>query len=158
MRRRWAMRAMAGLAGIVVLGAWNGPASADAQDPRSPIDLVQTSLNAPGKMKAGKKVRVSDELECVGDEPSPLTFTYFYLSKDDTLDAGDILVGGRRVPPLGRGRVHQDITSIEIPATVAPGPYYLIARANATNTAVERYLDNNTRANKVTIQPVDVKK
>lgn len=146
------------VAAFVILVGSGDEAGLVAQDRRSPIDLVQVSLNAPGKMKIGKKIRVSDELECVGDEPSPLSFTYFYLSKDDKYDADDLPIGGRRVPPLSRGAVSQDFTAVEIPATVEPGVYYLIARANATNTVVERYLDNNIRATKVTIQPADVKK
>lgn len=140
--------------------AGGGPLSADVaatQERLSPVDLVQTTLNAPGKVKIGKKFRIMDELESVGDSTATMSVTYFYLSKDDKLDDTDIAIGARRVPPLARGRVSQDFTEATIPGTVEPGRYYLIAMANATKTVDERYLDNNTRANKITVEPADKK-
>ena len=74
----------------------------------SPVDLVQTTLNAPGKIKVGKKFRVMDELESVGESSAAMSVTYFYLSKDDKVDAIDIVVAGRRVPPLRSGSVNRN--------------------------------------------------
>ncbi len=128
------------------------------QNQLSPVDLVQTTINAPGKVKIGKKFRIMDELESVGDSAAAVSVTYFYLSKDDKVDATDLVLAGRRVPPLPRGGVHQEYTAATIPATVEPGPYFLIVRANATRTVDERYLDNNTRATKITVEPAEVKK
>ena len=42
--------------------------------------------------------------------------------------------------------------------TVEPGAYFLIVVCNVTRTVDERYLDNNTRATKVTVEPAEIKK
>ena len=131
---------------------------AASQSPNSPVDLVQTSLVVPGKVKIGKKFRILDEVESTGESPAGNAVTYFYLSADDTIDRFDTVVGGRRSPQLSPGRTSAEYTEMTIPATVAPGPYYLIALANATKTFEERYLENNIRATKFTVQAADDKK
>jgi hypothetical protein len=128
------------------------------QSRNSPVDLVQTSLIVPGKVKIGKKFRILDEVESAGESPAGNTVTYFYLSADDTIDRFDTVVGARRSPQLSPGRNSAEYTEMTIPATVAPGPYYLIALANATKAFEERYLENNIRATKFTVQPADDKK
>lgn len=147
---------------VIVTCLAGGPAGADVflarQSRNSPVDLVQTSLVVPGKVKIGKKFRILDELESVGDSSSGRSATYFYLSTDDVVDAEDLVVGARWVPPLGPGQTQQDYTSITLPDTVKPGKYHLIARANATNAFEERYVDNNTKATKVTVEPADVRR
>ncbi len=157
------MRIRCVLALVTALGAaiWMSEAPAariTAQVRMSPVDLVQTTLTAPGKIKIGKKVRIMDELESVGESTAAMSVTYFYLSKDDTIDATDIVVAARRVPPLPAGTTQQEFTTVVLPDTVEPGPHYLIALCNATKTVDERYLDNNTRATKVTVEPADPKK
>jgi hypothetical protein len=153
------------LAVLVLLGAvfvWVPPASAQAPDPAqdrmSPIDLVQVTLIVPGKLKLGKRFRVFDEVESAGTQASMQCVTRYYLSKDDKLDDQDLMFGGRYVPGIAPGRTSQDTTWVELPTAIEPGQYYVIAMVNATKTLVERYLDNNTRAVKITIQPAEVKK
>jgi hypothetical protein len=94
----------------------------------------------------------------VGEQATGFSITYFYLSKDDVIDATDLVVGQRRSPPLSPGRSSVEPTQIILPATVEPGAYYLIARCNATKALDERYWDNNTRAVKLTVEPADQKK
>ncbi len=147
---------------VVVAGVVLASPGADAllarQSRNSPVDLVQTSLVVPGKVKIGKKFRILDELESVGDSASGRSATYFYLSTDDVVDAEDLVVAARWVPPLAPGQTQREYTSITLPATVEPGKYHLIARANATGAVEERYVDNNTKATKVTVEPADVRK
>ena len=72
--------------------------------------------------------------------------TRFYLSLDGTLDAGDVLVSGSRsVPPLATSATSAGSTVITIPAGVAPGAYYLLAKADADETAAESVETNNAR-------------
>lgn len=124
----------------------------------SPVDLVQTQLTVPGKVKVGKKFRIMDEVESVGDSPAGMALTYFYLSKDDTIDNLDLVVAVRRIPPLSPGRTSLEYTQLVLPETVQPGAYFLIARCNATRALDERYADNNTKATKLTVEPAEVKK
>ena len=129
---------------------------AEGQDSKtSTVDLVQTQLNLPGKVKIGKTFQVLDQLENVGEFPAGVSVTYFYLSKDDTLDAADVAVAGRRVPPLGPTRAHGAMTPVTLKPPIEPGVYYFIAMADAERTVEERYDSNNTRAVKVTVQPAD---
>jgi hypothetical protein len=138
--------------------AWAGlDAAVSGQIRQSPVDLVQTQLNAPGKVKIGKKFRVMDEVESVGDQAAGPTLTYFYLSNDDAIDSTDLVIAQRRSPQLSPGRTSFEPTQVVLPATVEPGAYYLIARCNATRAVDERYWDNNTRAVKITVQPADQK-
>ncbi len=138
--------------------AWAGLDSAvSGQIRQSPVDLVQTQLNAPGKVKIGKKFRVMDEVESVGEMPAGLSLTYFYLSKDDVIDSTDLVIAQRRSPPLSPGRTSFEPTQVVLPATVEPGAYYLIARCNATRAVDERYWDNNMRAVKITVEPAEQK-
>jgi hypothetical protein len=130
----------------------------EAQIKNSPVDLVQVTLSVPGKVKIGKKFQVMDEVESVGDAVATQSVTYFYLSKDDKVDDSDLVVAGRRVNPVAPGQKNGDYTPITLKADVEPGDYYLIARANATGTVDERYVDNNTKATKFKVQPADAKK
>ncbi len=138
--------------------AWCQAGSVAAQIRNSPVDLVQVTLSVPGKVKIGKKFQVMDEVESVGDAVATQSVTYFYLSKDDKVDESDLVVAGRRVNPVAPGQKNGDYTSITLKADVEPGDYYLIARANATGTVDERYVDNNAKATKFKVQPADQKK
>lgn len=129
----------------------------EGQVRQSPVDLVQTQLNVPGKVKIGKKFRVMDEVESVGDQAAGPTLTYFYLSKDDIIDSTDLVIAQRRSPQLSPGRMSYEPTPVVLPGTVEPGAYYLIARCNATRAVDERYWDNNTRAVKITVEPAEAK-
>lgn len=150
-------RAVLPLVVAACLAAAPAASGAGHQSRNSPVDLVQTSLVVPGKVKVGKKFRILDELESVGDSASGRSATYFYLSTDDVVDPEDLVVAARWVPPLGPGQTQREYTSVTVPATVVPGTYYLIARANATNAVEERYVDNNTKATKFKVEPADGK-
>jgi hypothetical protein len=144
------------LAGALLLPDAAPPAAAQSRN--SPIDLVQTTLIVPGKITIGTTFRLTDEIESVGDAPAGQTMTYFYLSKDDKLDEGDLLVAKRLVPPLGPGQTLRDFTRVTLPDTVEPGTYFMIAKANANGAIEERYIDNNTKATKCTVIAASDKK
>jgi hypothetical protein len=137
----------------VIAVAMATPVGVTGQVRDSPVDLVQTQLNAPGKVTVGKKFRIMDEVESVGEQQAGNSVTYFYLSKDDTIDPADLVIAARRTPPLSPGRTSFEPTQIQLPEKVEPGAYYLIARCNATRAVVERYWDNNVRAVKITVEP-----
>ena len=119
------------------------------------VDLVQTQLNLPGKVKIGKKFQVLDELENAGEYLAPMSVTHFYLSLDDRYDNADLLVGGRRVPPLTPTQFSSAMSPIVLNENVKPGVYYLIAVADGPREIEERYETNNTRAVRVTVQAAD---
>lgn len=141
---------------VGVFGLSGGPAlCAAGQSPGSPIDLVQTIVSLPGKVKIQKKFYVLDEIEGVGEATAPQSVTFFYLSTDDKIDPLDIVVGSRRVGVMRPGATNNQRTELRLPATVKPGTYFMIARADAQNQIEERYKDNNTKATKFTVLPAD---
>jgi hypothetical protein len=121
----------------------------------SPVDLVQVGFNVPGKIKIGKEFRVLDEIESVGDQPAARSVTGFFLSRDDTWNEGDMLLGGRRIPELAPGRTHSDASALKLPDRIEPGTYYVLAVADFQRLIEERYENNNVRAVKITVQPPD---
>lgn len=148
--------ALAALAVSASAGDFGWSVARGGQDSKtSTVDLVQTQLNLPGKVKIGKTFQVLDELENVGEFPAAASVTYYYLSKDNVLDPADVAIGGRRVPPLGPGRPHSAVSPVTLKPPVEPGVYYLIAAADAERAIEERYEQNNTRAVKITVQPAD---
>jgi uncharacterized membrane protein len=154
------VRLSAGTAAIavaVLLASSDLAQVASAQSKNSPIDLVQTSCVVPGKVKAGQKFRVMDEVENAGTEFAVESVTYFYLSANNQIDNQDIVIGGRRVPSLNPRQTNSYPSMVLMPAAVPPGDYFLIAKANADGRLEERYLDNNTVATKITVQEPEKK-
>ena len=92
-------------------------------------------------------------LDQAGTGPAAPTVTHFYLSTDATLGAGDVLLGFRNVPALSPGSSSSGSTSMPVPSGTAPGPYYVIAKANAANSTPETNVTNNTRSIKIVIGP-----
>lgn len=115
------------------------------------IDLVQVGLNSPSKLTPGKKFRILDRVENQGEAGALPTVTYFYLSTDDQLDDKDLLIGGRRVPGLGPGQSHEEVTSVALDARVPSGDYFLFVVCDATRQMDERYENNNMRTIKVRV-------
>ena len=156
------------LALVAAIAGWAPSAGAGSPSPpgapqpqfskTSPVDLVQVGFNAPGKIKPGKDFRVMDEVESVGDQPVDRSVTGFFLSRDDTWNEADMLLGGRRVSPLRPGQTQSDASTLKLPGTIQPGTYYLLAVADFQRLIEERYENNNVRAVKVTVQPADPKK
>lgn len=156
MRARALLVVSAGVAAVLVVPSGIAVGSA-GQSKNSPIDLVQMSCTVPGKVKAGQKFRVLDQVENAGSEFAVESVTYFYLSGNDRIDTDDIVIAGRRVPRLDPGQQSSYPTLVLMPAAVPPGAYYVIAKANADNRLEERYIDNNTVATKITVEAPDKK-
>src|SRR5690606_32820467 len=76
----------------------------------------------------GATVTVTDITRNASNVPAGGSTTRFYLSADQVLDEGDVLVGSRAVPSLDPDSAHTGTTSITIPDN-ASGLYYVIARA-----------------------------
>jgi len=124
----------------------------------SRVDLAQIQFVVPGKVTIGKTFRVLDEVENQGESLAFQTVTGFYLSVDDVLDDGDIVVGGRRAPQLGSNQSHSTTTPVTLKPDIKPGDYYLLAVADAKRDIEERTRENNVRAVRITVLPAEQKK
>jgi subtilase family serine protease len=110
-------------------------------------DLVVSALTVPAKIGAGSDVAVTDTTANQGEGGAAASNTRFYLSVNTVVDAGDMLLAGSHaVPELAMGVSHTSTTTVSIPAAIAAGTYYLIAKADGDNAVGEASESNNSRA------------
>ena len=77
----------------------------------------------------------------------------FYVSADASFDAGDVLVGSRSVPSIPGLQANSGSTTVTLPASLARGLLYIIARADADDAVAEIHEDNNAKARPIQIGP-----
>jgi subtilisin family serine protease/subtilase family serine protease len=111
-----------------------------------PADLIVTSVSGPAASGAGLDVIVTDTTRNQGAGSSTTASTAFYLSRDSTLDATDVLLGSRTVPALEPGTSHVASTTLHLPASTVAGSYRVLAKADAGNAVEESVETNNTKS------------
>src|SRR5262249_26386270 len=93
---------------------------------------------------------ITHTIRNVGPAPVRAFVIRFYLSSDDVLDPGDILLGTRSVAALAAGASSAAITTVTVPATtVVPAAYRVIAVADALDQQVELDESNNVTVSAV---------
>src|SRR5688572_2416690 len=107
-------------------------------------DLTVVSVTVPGDAGAGQVVTVSDTTRNTGAGAVGATTTSYYLSNNSVLDAADVLLGSRAVGPLTPGASNSGSASLTVPASTAPGVYYVFAKADAGDAVSEISETNNT--------------
>jgi hypothetical protein len=120
-------------------------------------DYMVSSLSVvlvPGSTP--KTLKVSDTTKNKGGPGFISTTTRFYLSKDRVVGPGDVLLGGRVVPPLAAGAAsscqHPSCdTSVVIPAGTPSGPWYIIAVADGLEVLAEISEKNNRKVTSVVV-------
>lgn len=116
------------------------------------VDLIVSAVTVSGG--AANTLVISDTVVNQGGGSAIATVTRFYLSSNATFDASDIaLTGTRAVGPLGPGASSNGTTTVGVPASVAPGGYYVIALADADLAVAEASETNNTTARSVLVGP-----
>ena len=115
-------------------------------------DFVISSMSVPATASAGSSISVIDATTNLGTVAAGASVTDFYLSVNSTLDSGDSLLGDRNVPSLAVGVSDSQSTIVNIPISTSPGTYYIIAKANDANAAVESNYKNNTKYKAIKIQ------
>jgi hypothetical protein len=92
-----------------------------------------------------------------GEAPVPrATRTRYYLSGDETRNAGDrLMTGTRLVPALAPGTASSGGVNVTVPGNTAPGLYYLLACADDTTLVDEVAEGNNCEASstRVDVRP-----
>jgi subtilase family serine protease len=112
-------------------------------------DLTVTSVTLPAVTAAGMNVSVSHVVRNVAPAAgvAPSSTSRLYLSADPTLGPGDVVLGNAAVAALASGAMVTTVTKVQIPPATAPGPYWVIAQANADGAVQE--VDSPTQANNV---------
>ncbi len=120
--------------------------------------LSVSSVTAPGGATAGMNLSVTHVVKNLAAAAGVAagTTSKLYLSGDVTLDAGDMELASVEVAPLAGGAMATVTKLITIPVGTQPGPYFVIAQANATHTVKEA--DSPQQANnvKATAMPIAV--
>lgn len=116
-------------------------------------DLVVTTLTAPLKVASGSTITVSETTKNNGAATAGPSVTGFYLSPNFSLDPTDMkLPETRPVPQLIAGAS----SNVNIPVTlpsVAPGTWYLLAKADDAGQVLEPNETNNTKFTTIQVGP-----
>ncbi len=107
-------------------------------------DLAVMSVTAPAVAAAGTNVSITHVVKnmAAATGGAPATISRLFLSADATLDGSDVQLGGDlQVAALAGGATATVTKSVLIPPGTAPGRYFVIAQANAT----ERWWRPTTR-------------
>lgn len=114
-------------------------------------DLTVTGLTAPASAAAGQNLTVTETTRNQGAGPAEASITQVYLSSDITLDASDLLLAHRDIPPLPGGAISSGSTAVVIPAQTGTGTWYLIAKADAAQAVQESSETNNNATRTIKI-------
>ncbi len=116
-------------------------------------DLVVSAFTGPTAARAGTSIVVTETTRNQGGGGAASSTVSFYLSANGTLDAADVLLGSRAVAALGSGMTNSASTTLMLSSTIAPGAYYIIAKADAAGAIAETSETNNTYARSLRIDP-----
>jgi subtilase family serine protease len=114
-------------------------------------DLTLTALTGPSSAVAGSSISAAVTTKNQGGDTAPASFTRFYLSSNNSLDASDPLVGAREVSALGPGQSEAGVALLPIPASTPAGTYYIIAKADGEDAIAESQETNNLRSKSISI-------
>jgi trimeric autotransporter adhesin len=109
-------------------------------------DLLVSALTAPKTAAAGETIQVTDTTKNQGETPSATSTTSFYLSTNTSFDTADLVLGSRAIGVLGFNGTDAGLTALMIPSTLAPGSYYVLAKADSGNVVPEYLETNNVKA------------
>src|SRR3989304_865761 len=133
-----------------IVGGPGSPTVTIASD-EIPSDLVIAAFSTPSTGGAGATISVSDTTKNQGGGTAGPSTTKFYLSTNNTLDGGDVLLGSRAIPALAPGTSSAGSTMLTIPAGTAPGSYAVIAQVDGDSAVAETLEGNNTSARSIQI-------
>jgi hypothetical protein len=115
-------------------------------------DLRISSLIVPETGTAGRSITVTDTTWNAGPGTATASTTRFYLSKDPSLSARDVLLGSRSVQPLSAGGSATGATALTIPRATEEGNYYILAVSDTDNAVSEVNESNNVRYRSIRIR------
>jgi subtilase family serine protease len=117
--------------------------AAFAVEPYRP-ELAVTALSPPASGAVGQLIAVTNSVRNMGLAPAGGFAVRFHLSRDTTLDSGDVLLGVRTLAGLAAGTVSAATTSLRLPGNVSAGQYYILAVVDALGQQSELDENNNT--------------
>ncbi|MEB3188968.1 MAG: CARDB domain-containing protein [Snowella sp.] len=114
-------------------------------------DLMISSLSSSSSVNAGSTLSVSYTVNNQGNATAASNTTQFYLSTDNSLDAADTLIGSSAVSSISANKSKNISFSATVNSNLAPGNYYLFAKADGNNQVIESNESNNLISKAITI-------
>lgn len=168
--KQWVLSSGEGAKSVYVQfqdGCGNTSASAGAtvRSQTSTPDFVVASLSAPAAAAIGATIPITEVTANTGAGGANISTTTFFFSADNSLDSADTVLGARPIPALSFGATNAGNTSLAIPQNLAPGVFYLIAKANSVSASddcqyinpcgslIESSRTNNYKISKITVGP-----
>lgn len=138
----------------LLVGAGAGRAGADHHATREALeaegegpDLVIQSICGPAGAWPGASISVTCRVTNQGDGTATGFKVGLYLSRDSKIEPGkDRLLKKFTLPALAASATAKKTVAVTIPTGVAPGAYYLGAKADADNAVAETSETNNLKA------------
>ena len=118
-------------------------------------ELMMTAVTPnAASVTAGNTLSITDTVKNLG---TASTDTNFYISyalspTSDYNDPGAVIVAARVVGALNAEDTDTATTNLPVPASIAPGAYYVCALADSTGAVAEGNTDNNTLCSAATVQ------
>ncbi len=117
-------------------------------------DLVVTSASAePNSAEPGDQVQVDYTLVNEGTEQAGGSLVGFYLSTDRFLSSGDELLATENVDEVDANSSEDGEETLTIPASTAPGDYFILVVADDGNDVTESSESNNVFDIPFTVTP-----
>lgn len=133
----------------------NNSAVATLQLRRETADLVaELTGTLPAEAAAGTAVTVAYRVTNEGISATNANYWYdtVYLSRDDTLGAGDVQVGQvRRSAALAAGESYDASVAVTLPPVLGTGTWRLIVRADSNGQVIEDGGEGNNTTTPVTL-------
>ncbi|MEM9733924.1 MAG: CARDB domain-containing protein [Pseudomonadota bacterium] len=107
------------------------------------ITNISISSNWTTTFAGGGELRFEINVLNSGDDPATDTRTFYYVSEDDVLDAGDTLVSEEYLSPISAGNTRSDSFTIRPSEAIVQGDYYLFAVVDGENKIMESDETNN---------------
>lgn len=110
-------------------------------------DLALDTVAVPAIASPGRSLPITSVVRNLGIAPAGPTAIRFFLSSDETLDAGDVLLGTRALAPVRAGGTRTAHTTVTLPAdTPMPATYHMIGIVDVPEDALDLDGTNNARA------------
>jgi hypothetical protein len=122
-----------------------------SQPAKSDLVIVNESLT-PSSVKAGESINVSCLVKNQGAETAASSRAGYYLSSNTTWSSADVYLGDDAVGALNKNSTSAESASLSIPASTAPGDYYILFVADYEKAISESNESNNVAARAMTVK------
>ena len=130
-------------AAIFITGVVTAPG---VQAQPQPDLVVKSVSNPPGFREPGQSLTLKESVKNTGDKQAGRSVTRYFLSEDNVKGPSDIqLRGDRSVGRLEPNGKSSGAEVVEVPGSVEPFLYYVLACADATTKVAEKSEQNNCR-------------